>query len=97
MLYECGCNAGCTEIDRPLEGLDPGARVGVVSGPLKGTSVFVAKSRTTAGDSVLTVQRADPASPIMVCAMRARTPVVGYLCSAEGNGAARACDACASD
>ena len=94
MLYECGCNAGCTAIDRPLDGLTPGTRVGVTSGPLKGTSVYVAQSRTAEGESVLTVQRANPSSPIMLCEATARGPLVGYLCAAKDSGAARACGAC---
>lgn len=92
MLYECGCNAGCTAVDQPVEKLKAGMRVGVVSGPLKGTSIFVAQSRTDDGQSVFTVQRADPASPIQVCL--ARSPLVGYLCAVKDSGAARACDTC---
>ncbi len=93
MLYECGCNAGCTRVDERLEDLKPGMSVDVLSGPLAGSSVFVAKNRTADGDSVLTVQRADPKSPIQVCASM-RTPLVGYLCAVKDSGAARACATC---
>jgi hypothetical protein len=93
MLYECGCNAGCTEIDRAPDTLRVGREARVVSGPLKGTAVFVAKNRTSDGDSVFTVQRADPSAPIMVCG-DPRSPLVGYPCSSKDSGGARACKTC---
>jgi hypothetical protein len=92
MLYECGCNSSCIAIDRPADALHEGMQVGVLSGPLKGTSVFVAKNRTDDGESVFTVQRADPKSPIMVCSLNA--PFMGYLCATSNSGAARACHSC---
>ncbi len=95
MLYECGCNAGCTPIDRPYDALQVGMRVGVLSGPLKGTTVFVARNTTAEGESVLTVQRRDPSSPIEVC--RRVEPTLGYLCSTASSGAARTCRSCAAD
>jgi hypothetical protein len=93
MLYECGCNAGCTEIDHPLASLTARMQVGVVSGPLKGTTVFVAKNHTDDGETVFTIQRADPKSPILVCGSPS-TPLIGYLCATDKMGAARACGAC---
>ncbi len=93
MLYECGCNASCTQIDEPLDNLKPGMKVGVLSGPLVGSSVFVAQNRTAGGDSVFTVQREDPKAQIHVCE-NVRTPLVGYLCSVKDSGEARACTTC---
>jgi hypothetical protein len=93
MLYECGCNAGCTRVDEPLDDLKPGMQVDVLSGPLAGSPVFVAKNITASGEPVLTVQRADPKAPIQVCA-NARTALVGYLCGMKESGAARACTTC---
>jgi len=94
MLYECGCNSACTEVDRPADDLRPGMRVNVVLGPLKGTPVFVAESRTKDGEPIFTVQRADPKDPIVLCSARARGPLVGYLCGASDLSAARACTTC---
>jgi len=93
MLYECGCNAGCTEVDRPLASLRAGMQVGVLSGPLKGTTVFVVKSRADDGEAVFTVQRNDPSAPIVVCGSPS-SPLVGYLCATDKLGAARACASC---
>jgi hypothetical protein len=93
MLYECGCNAACTSIDRPMAELKAGMQVGVTSGPLKGERVFVAKQTTDSGDDVLTVQRADPKSPIMVCGVP-RSGAFGYGCSVKDSGRARACQSC---
>ncbi len=93
MLYECGCNAGCTEIDRPLASLAEGLQVGVLSGPLKGTTVFVARNRSDDGEIVYTIQRADPKSPIVVCGAP-NAPLIGYLCATDKMGAARACGGC---
>jgi hypothetical protein len=93
MLYECGCNAGCTKVDRATAALSPGMRVGVTSGPLKGTTVFVARQQTDSGDSVLTIQRADPSSPIQVCGSP-RASVIGYGCTVKDSGHARACTTC---
>jgi len=70
-------------------------QVGVLAGPLAGSTVFVAQSRADDGDAVLTVQRADPKEPIQICA-NPRAPVVGYLCSVKDSGAARACTTCES-
>lgn len=93
MLYECGCNAGCTQIDQQVDDLKPGMKVGVRSGPLAGSSVFVAQNHTADGASVFTVQRADPKAPIQVCANE-RSPLVGYGCEVKNSGAARACTTC---
>lgn len=92
MLYECGCNAGCMKIDRPMTSLKPGMQAQVTSGGLKGTSVFVAKQPTDTGDTVLTVQRNDPSSAIQICAAVPRASVMGYLCG--DSGPARACRTC---
>ena len=94
MLYECGCNAGCTKVERPADGLSPGMQVKVTSGPLKGTSVFVAKQTTESGERVLTIQRDDPNAGIHICGVP-RASFIGYLCASAGSGAARACHTCA--
>jgi hypothetical protein len=95
MLYECGCNASCTKVDRPMDALSPGMQVRVTSeGPLKGTTVFVAKNETASGEHVLTVQRADPNAGIHICAMNARSSTFGYLCATSNSGPARACSTC---
>ena len=93
MLYECGCNAGCTKVDRAMDALSPGKQVGITSGPLKGTTAFVARQQTDSGESVLTVQRADPSSPIQVCGSP-RSSFIGYGCSVKDGGRARACTTC---
>ena len=93
MLYECGCNAGCTTIDRAPDALQVGAQAHVLSGPLKGGVVFVVKNRTSEGDSVFTVQREDPNAAIHVCG-ELRSPLVGYGCSVKDSGMARACTSC---
>ncbi|HEX4512740.1 MAG TPA: hypothetical protein VGH87_02640 [Polyangiaceae bacterium] len=93
MLYECGCNAGCTKIDRSIDALAPGMQVGILSGPLKGTTVFVAKNHTDTGEAVFTVQRADPSSPIMVCGVP-RSPTIGYLCGTKDLAPPRTCGKC---
>jgi hypothetical protein len=93
MLYECGCNAGCTKVDRSIDALAPGMQVGVLSGALKGTTVFVAKNHTDTGDAVFTVQRADPRSPIEVCGVP-RTPTIGYLCGTKDLAPPRTCGKC---
>jgi hypothetical protein len=95
MLYECGCNAGCLEIDHPAGELRVGMRVGVLSGALEGTKVFVEKKTTAVGDRVFTVQRRDPDSPIEIC--RQPGPLVGYLCGSDDLGPARACRSCNGD
>ena len=92
MLYECGCNAGCTEVDRSADALSPGMQVRAVSGPGKGTNVFVAKNSSDTGEPVLTVQRADPKGP-MLCGSP-RSAVIGYLCAGNNSGPARACTTC---
>lgn len=94
MLYECGCNAGCTKIDHAVDGLTPGMQVAFASGPFKGAPLFVAKQTTQSGEPVLTVQRADPKASIQICAATPRTSVVGYLCAMDNSGPARACGAC---
>jgi len=93
MLFECGCNAGCTKIDHAMQGLKAGMQVAVASGPLKGTSVFVTKQQTQSGDPVLTIQRADPNAPIQICSLPGSS-TLGYLCATSGFGAARACTTC---
>lgn len=93
MLYECGCNAGCTKIDHAMEGLVPGMQVTIASGGLKGTSVFVAQQKTQSGERVLTIQRADPKASFQICSL-SRSSTLGYLCATSGSGAARACDTC---
>jgi hypothetical protein len=97
MLYECDCNAGCTQVDEPLDDLRAGMRVGVLSGPLKGTMVFVAQSKTADGTPVLTVQRADPTAPLQICSTRASLAPMGYLCGTDKFGAARVCRSCDAD
>lgn len=92
MLYECGCNAGCLQIDRPSDALRVGMRVGVLSGPLDGMTVFVAKNTTAEGEPVFTVQRRDPNASIELCSRPG--PAIGYLCAIDSSGAARACRAC---
>lgn len=93
MLYECGCNAGCTKVDRPMDALVVGTQVGVTSGPLKGERVFVAKGATASGDSVLTIQRADPNAAAGACALP-RSALMGYACEVTNSGAPRACTRC---
>ena len=93
MLYECGCNAGCTRVDRTMDALSLGKQVVVTSGPLNGTRVFVARQQTGSGESVFTVQRADPSSPIQVCGSP-RSSLIGYGCSVKDSGRARACMTC---
>lgn len=93
MLYECGCNAGCTKVDRPMNALAAGMQVHVTSGPLKGTSVFVTKQKTDSGETVLTIQRADPSASIQICGVPLSS-FIGYLCSTTAGGAARACNSC---
>ncbi len=93
MLYECGCNAGCTEVDRSIDALSPGMQVGVLSGRLKGTTVFVAKNKTDTGDAVFTVQRADPSAPFMVCGTP-RSSTIGYLCGSKDLAPPRTCGKC---
>ena len=93
MLYECGCNSGCASIDHAASTLRAGMQVGVTSGPLKGTSVFVAKSPTDTGELVFTIQRADPNAAIVVCGTP-RSGAFGYLCNTKDMGHARACTSC---
>jgi hypothetical protein len=95
MLYECGCNAGCIQVDSPPGALRVGMRVGVVSGLLKGTTVFVVKNTTAKGESVFTVQRRDPSSPYELCSRPG--PAIGYLCAIDSLGRARACRSCDLD
>ena len=93
MLYECGCNAGCASIDHATDTLKAGMQVGVTSGPLEGTRVFVAKSPTDTGEQIFTIQRADPNAPITVCGTP-RSGAFGYLCNTKDSGHARACQSC---
>jgi hypothetical protein len=95
MLYECGCNTGCVQIDHPLRALHVGMRVGVLAGPWKGTTVFVAKNTTAKGESVFTVQRRDPNTPVELCGRPG--PAIGYICSVESSGSARPCGSCKPD
>jgi hypothetical protein len=95
MLYECGCNAGCVQIDRPLDALRAGMRVGVLSGALDGTTVFVAQSTTAEGEPVFTVQRRDPNASIQLCSRPG--PAIGYICAVDSFGPARACRSCNVD
>jgi hypothetical protein len=92
MLYECGCNAGCVQIDHPSDALRAGMRVGVLSGSLEGTTVFVAKSTTAEGEPVFTVQRRDPNASIELCSRPG--PAIGYICAGDALGPARACRSC---
>jgi hypothetical protein len=94
MLFECGCNAGCTKIDHAMEGLAPGMQVTITSGGLKGTSVFVAKQQSQSGERILTIQRTDPNAPIQICAMLPQSSTLGYLCATSGSGYARTCGTC---
>jgi hypothetical protein len=97
MLYECGCNAGCTLVDEPLDELRAGMTVNVLAGPLSGSMVFVAQHTTAEGAPVLTVQRADPNAPIQICSVRCSSALIGYLCATDNSGAARACKSCGPD
>jgi hypothetical protein len=93
MLYECGCNAGCTKVDQPMDALAPNMQVHIASGSLKGTNVFVAKQKTDTGESIFTVQRTDPNAPIQICGIP-HSSVMGYLCGTSNLTGPRACSSC---
>jgi hypothetical protein len=93
MLYECGCNASCVQIDHGAAGLSDGERVEIRTGDMKGTRVFVKKTHTPSRGDVFTVQRADPSAPY-VCRSLVPSPLLGYLCATSNMGDPRACDTC---
>src|SRR5262245_8398307 len=93
MLYECGCNASCTEIDLATSTLAEGVETKVRSGSLRGTRVFVKKHASARGE-VFTVQRSNPKSSGEVCRSPAAWPLLGYGCSATDLGPPRACASC---
>lgn len=97
MLYECGCNSGCIQVEAPRRGLREGDLVLAKTGGLKGKEVWVARSKTADGASILTVQQRDPKGGVEVCRRLGAGNELGYLCATDGFGAARRCSSCPSE
>jgi hypothetical protein len=94
MLYECGCNSKCFEIDLPEGALRDGDTVAIASGDWKGKQVFAAANRPGLEAEFFTIQRNDPRAPVQICEGAQATPLMGYLCSSNGHGPAQRCQSC---